>query len=168
MGRIYRLLFLSVMSLFYFISNIAMVNSLPINGVAYVPYSQNAPKIDGLWTTPTEWTDATIIKVDDISTGWTIYLGLQYNRTHIFVLLDFVRDKTSSTHDFGGIFFDSKDDGGNLAGQDDFGLVITPGPPDLTSIFQGTGSGNTTGEAWTEIFVRPYDELYKGGFSGVF
>jgi len=167
MGRKYRLEFFVLLLLSYIVSNATRAQGLPVNGVAYVPYSHNIPKIDGLWTTPQEWTDATMIKVEHTSTGWTFYLGLKYNGTHIFVLLDFVSDKTPSTHDFGGVFFDTKDDGGNLAGQDDFGFVITPGPPVLTSIFQGTRNGNTTGEAWTEIFIRPYDELYEGGFSGV-
>lgn len=166
MSRECKLVFLVLLFLSYAVSGVGFVQGLPTNGIVYVPYSLNAPTIDGYWTTSTEWTDATVIKVENTTTGWTFYLGLKYNGSHVFVLLDFVSDQTSSTHDFGGVFFDTKDDSGILAGPDDFGFVVTPGPPSLTSIYQGTGSGNTTGEAWKEILIRPYDELYFGGFSG--
>lgn len=157
--------FLAVSLLFFSILNLGWVRALPANGVLYVPYSENMPAIDGKWTAATEWTDAVETRAE-ASNGWAFYLRLKHNGTHLFVLLDVVSDKTESTHDFGGIFFDAKDDGGSLPREDDYGFVMSLGYPDFTTLFQGTGIGNTTGQAWAPVVGHPYNDLYKGGFSG--
>jgi len=163
-----RSAFLVVVFLSYSLLNIAWVRGLRTNGVVYARCSINIPVIDGKWTTPTEWTDATEIKVENASTGQTLYIRVKCNGTFIYVLLDFVTDYTQSTYDYGGICFDTKDDGDTLAKKDDFSFIQLVGQANFLYILEGTGTGNTTGESWIIGRYHAHPESAGlGGFSGI-
>lgn len=159
--------FLAVVFLSCSVLNIVWVRGLRTHGAVYARGSINIPVIDGKWTTPTEWMDATEIKVENVSTGQMLYIRLKYNGTFLYVLLDFVSDYTPSTYDYGGICFDTKDDGGILADWDDFSFIQLVGQVNFLYIFQGTGTGNTTGESWHIARYNAHPETSSmGGFSG--
>lgn len=163
-----RSAFLAVVFLACSVLNTVWVHGLRTHGVVYAHCSINIPVIDGRWTTPTEWADATEIKVENGSTGQTLYIRLKYNGTYLYVLLDFVTDYTPSTYDYGGICFDTKDDGGILAAWDDFSFIQLVGQVNFLYIFQGTGTGNTTGESWMIARYQAHPETEgMGGFSGI-
>lgn len=153
------------------ITYISVTKCAPSNESLYVPYSANAPTIDGKWTTSTEWTDASEYKLSN-QNGWTAYIRLKQNSTYFFILADFVSDQTGtdsiSQYDYCGIFLDTLDDGGNYAKLDDF-LLSQNYYSNYTSngmntyLSQGTGSSTNS---WAEISVLPGFSLVRG-FSSI-
>ena len=150
---------------------IAIGNAISQNGSINVPYSSNVPNIDGQWSTPNEWTDASETKIQN-DLGWTLYIRAITNQTHVFFLLDFITDQSDDTYDFGGVCFDTKDDGGAVARVDDyiFSLVAEKdysyAPYWSHEVLQGTGKGGTGYlEAWT--FISAGSILMEGGFASL-
>jgi hypothetical protein len=137
--------------------------SLPLNGVLLVPQvMDNVPKIDGLWTTPLEWADASETQLKN-ELNQTAYLRLKHNSTFVFVLIDFVTDHTQSSYDLACVAFDSLDDGGDIPQRDDY-LIGMVGVASGFDSYQGTGINGTPQASWMRKgFVGFYAEK---GFSG--
>jgi len=149
------------LAMFFCLYSISLGYCIPDNGYFDAPYSSNIPNIDGQWSTPTEWTDASETRVED-DFGWRAYFRLKHNQTHIFVLLDFITDQSESANDLGGVCIDTLDEGGNAPKTDDYVFGYRTGWG--SSVFQGTGHGGT--DAWVHI-TTPSGTLGVGGFSSI-
>jgi hypothetical protein len=139
-------------------SLIEVGRSVPSNGSINVPYSANAPVIDGQWTIIGEWSDASKTSIDNnVVTG---YIGMKQDRISLFVLLDIVSDRTNDSFDFFGVCIDTKDDGGNPSSDDYFfyrTMNIMP-----TSFKQGDSKDN-----WTYIDTLPAGLKIQSGFTAM-
>lgn len=150
------------------LSSVGLGYSIPENGTIFVPNSTNIPNIDGQWSTPDEWTDASENIIQN-EFEWTAYIGAKHNQTHIFVLLDFVTDQSSSDPDVCGIAFDTENDGGNFPDLDDYLFTFDWGALSTMfffnkNLYQGTGRGGSYSEAWVEIDI-PLETMIERGFS---
>lgn len=124
---------------------------VPANSHIYVPYSSNIPDIDGQWSTPLEWTDASETRLENES-NQTAYLRMKHNTTHLFIVVDFVTDYSRSTYDLGGVCFDTLFNGGDLPQDDDYLFGILAGQtPDQVTMFRGRDAGESPKDAWTMI-----------------
>ena len=139
-------------------STIPIGESMPANGVLQVPYSANVPTVDGQWSTPSEWNDASEYKLSQGET-LTAYFRLKNNGTHFFMLVDFISDPSQSGYDDLWVMFDTLDDGGNVPSQDDYLFICKNGD---IRIRQGTGQPDP--DSWAQVNTQP-ESKYSVGFS---
>jgi hypothetical protein len=144
-------------------STIPIGESMPANGVLQVPYSADVPTVDGKWSTPSEWNDASEYKLSQGKT-LTAYFRLQNNGTHFFMLVDFISDKHQSGYDDLWVMFDTLDNGGNVPSQDDYLFMCKN---NSIRVRQGTGqSGQPGQESWGRFNTEP-ESKYSVGFSHI-
>jgi hypothetical protein len=145
-------------------STIPIGESMPANGVLQVPYSADVPTVDGQWSTPSEWNDASEYKLSQAET-LTAYFRLKNNGTHFFMLVDFISDQHQSGYDDLWVMFDTLGDGGNVPSQDDYLFMCKN---DSIRIRQGTGQPSQPGqpepESWGKVNTQP-ESKYSVGFS---
>lgn len=127
-----------------------------------VTFSTRTPIIDGKWTTPEEWIDATKTTIEKENHKANIWI--KHNQKQIFILLDFITDFTSSTFDQAGICLDTRDDGGALPQKDDY-LFSLRGAVNVLEAFQGTEVGDKPEEAWTSSLM-PFNTTGSKGYDG--
>ena len=165
---------LIVLSCLIFSDFIAVIQCVPTNPSINVPYSANAPNLDGQWTSSTEWTDASEYKLSN--QGSTAYFRAKENSSYLFVLVDFVSDQTGSasdsisTFDYCGLFFDVSNDGGLYPKSDDYFLShyyisSTDKSGLITYVSQGTGL-NKEDNNWKKIDT-PQGFSLDRGFSSI-
>ena len=141
-------------------STIPIGESMPANGVLQVPYSADVPTVDGQWSTPSEWNDASEYKLSQGSVAtWVAYFRLKNNGTHFFMLVDFISDQHQSGYDDLWVMFDTLDDGGNVPSQDDYLFMCKN---DSIRVRQGTGQPDP--ESWGKVNTQP-ESKYSVGFS---
>lgn len=161
-----------VLSCLIFSDFIAVIQCVPTNPSINVPYSANAPNLDGQWTNSTEWTDASEYKLSN--QGSTAYFRAKQNSSYLFILVDFVSDQTGSasdsisTFDYCGLFFDVSNDGGLYPKSDDYLLshyyISSTDKSGLqTYVSQGTGL-NKAGNNWKQLDT-PQGFILERGFS---
>jgi hypothetical protein len=151
-------------SMFLLFSLLEISDCLPTNGSISVPYSTNIPNIDGQSSTVTEWNDASENKMTN-EFGWTAYLRLKHNETHIFAILDFVSDQSDSFEDNAIFAFDTNDEGGNIVRSDDYEFSFYYR---LFAFYKGEvsqGSGLTP-SSWIGI-SQPSGFIMQRGFSNL-
>ena len=150
---------------------VAVIDCSTTNASVNVPHSAIAPNVDGQWTTPTEWSDASEYKISNGAS--TAYLRTKENSNYLFILVDFTTDQTGSTSDsistfdYCGLFFDSSNDGGLYPKTDDFFLshyyISSTYKSGLqTYVSQGTGLDKDNG--WKQIDI-PQGFVLERGFS---
>ena len=161
-----------VLSFLMFSDFVAVIQCFSTNPSINVPYSANAPNLDGQWTTSTEWTDASEYKISNqVSTA---YIRTKHNSSSLFVLVDFVSDQTGSasdsisTFDYCGLFFDLLNDGGLYPESDDYFLshyyISSTYKSGLqTYVSQGTGM-NKEDNNW-KVIDTPNGFILDRGFS---
>lgn len=91
--------------------------SLEQNGVIEMQFTDETPVIDGRWTTPNEWKDATVTEMS--GGGNQVFLLIKHDRDFIYALFDAVSDQSKYTSGVGGahtavMAFDMNNDGGPL------------------------------------------------------
>jgi hypothetical protein len=152
---------LGVFLIVFLLSNtIPIVRSLPTNGVLQVPYSSDVPIVDGQWSTPSEWNNASEYKFTQGSLAQlAAYFRLENNGTHLFILVDFITDQRQSGYDGLAIMFDTKDDGGNVPAQDDYRFSCQYG-----QVFVSQGTGQAGDNSWSKVNPQP-EAKYSSGFS---
>jgi hypothetical protein len=96
---------------------------------------QNPVAVDGRWTNSKEWTDALRI---DCGWGW---VALKDDSNSLYVLVDFVNDKSPENGDWAFVSWDQKNDGGTKPQNDDYRLVVeyTSTTTFQSLILEGTG-----------------------------
>jgi len=101
-------------------------------------------QLDGIWSTKTEWADASEAKI--VENGLTAYLKAKYDERFLYVLIDFVSDMTLNTGNWGVVCFDTRNDGGKAPLPDDYcfyrtirGAGIKGGDSFASGIMQGNG-----------------------------
>ncbi len=116
-----------------------------------VPKSTIPVQLDGIWSTKTEWTDASETKI--VENGLTAYLRAKYDAKFLYVLIDFVSDQTLLTGNWGVVCFDTKADSGKAPLRDDYcfyrairGAGIKGGDVFTSGIMQGNGTSWTVKE----------------------
>src|SRR5665647_2158248 len=140
-----RLSFAGVCVIVFLLSStIPIGESMPANGVLQVPYSADEPTVDGQWSTPSEWNDASEYKLSQGET-LTAYFRLQNNDTHFFMLVDFISDQHQSGYDDLWVMFDTLDDGGNVPSQDDYLFICKNG-----NVIVRQGTGQPDPESWAK------------------
>ncbi|MGH9910017.1 MAG: hypothetical protein ACRD32_05205 [Nitrososphaerales archaeon] len=110
-----------------------------------IPNTANPPRIDGVWSTSTEWTDASETKI--VENGMTAYLRAKHDERFVYVLIDFVSDQSlDESGDWAVLCFDTKNGDGKAPLNDDYCFYIATRTNRITSgIMQGNGKG------WTGI-----------------
>lgn len=99
-------------------------NALESNGVIEMPFTENTPAIDGKWTTPDEWKDASETQIT--GTGHQLALLLKHDREFVYVMGDIITDYAESRESeyAMALHFDTNNDGGVVRKNDDFRLVF--------------------------------------------
>jgi len=146
---------LCLLLLLIFSNLVSLGNSIAENGTINVPHSTNIPNIDGQWSTPIEWLDASENIIQN-EFEWTFYIRLKHNQTHLFALLDFISDQGYSTTDTCGICFDTDNDGGNFPDLGDYEFHWAHGGQFYSyteALHQGTGKGGGYNEAM--VWISP-------------
>ena len=135
-----------------------LVTSIAQNDEIVVPKATRPADIDGMWSTRTEWTDAseTVIMQNNL----TAYLRAKYDETFVYILIDFISDQgLERSSDLAIVCFDTKNNGGNAPMSDDYCFYrITRAGDDLDGIIQGNGMEwiiLQEAETWD-----PYDEKF--------
>jgi hypothetical protein len=97
------------------------------------------PTVDGMWTSPDEWTDGGDVTTigEDVSFTSTWYYGADDVSTHW--LVEFISDTTEDAEDYWEFCMDGMADGGSAPSAGDFKFVIT-GHTDLVW-YEGDGTG---------------------------
>lgn len=128
-------------------------------GLISIPMTQEAPTIDGIWTNGGEWQDASETLMKDDESGYMAYLRTMHNKSHIFVLIDFVSDQSDNVNDRGSVGIGGVDDEYDPT-SDDFWFTSKP------AVYQGTGEGGLEfRSAWEEIATFPLVHVGEG-FNG--
>lgn len=91
--------------------------ALEQNGIIEMAFTDEAPVIDGRWTTPNEWKDATVTEMS--GGGNQVFLLIKHDRDFIYALFDAVSDQNKYGSGVGGahtavLAFDMNNDGGPL------------------------------------------------------
>ena len=133
------------------------------NEMLEVPKSVNPVEINGNWSTKTEWTDASEIKVQNEEL--TAYIRAKHDGTYVYLLVDFLSDHgLDVSGDFAIICFDTNNDRGNTPQSDDYCFYRVTRTGDATDgILQGNGIGWTVlqeADTWD-----PYDEKFDAAVS---
>jgi hypothetical protein len=128
-----------------------------------VPKSEKPAEINGNWSTKTEWTDASEIKVQNEEL--TAYIRAKHDGVFVYLLVDFLSDYgLDVSGDFAIICFDTNNNRGNVPQSDDYCFYRITRTGDATDgILQGNGSG------WTVLqesdIWDPYDEKFDAAVS---
>jgi len=94
-----------------------------VNSVA--AYQAESPvTIDGKWTTPDEWTDAANVTFGYGSFGERQHFHVKHDTGFLYVLVDFVADKTLDDKDNSWVYLDTNGDRGTAPRNDDYGFGI--------------------------------------------
>ncbi len=117
--------------------------ALKENGVIEMPFTENPPAIDGMWTTADEWNDASVTSVGT-DPSKVFYIIAKHDRDDIYLMLDFINVQSRETiagvsenpQGFFSFFppsivvshamficFDTNNDGGIVLQQDDYCFV---------------------------------------------
>gem|GEM_PF-3266946 len=128
-----------------------------------IPESHEGVEIDGLWTTKTEWADASELKID--GKELSAYVRAKHNQAYVYLLIDFISDQgLEASGDFAVVCFDTQKNAGNAALTDDYCFYrITRTGDFLDGIIQGNGTDWIVlqeAETWD-----PYDEKFDGAIS---
>jgi len=109
--------------------------------VLVISKAANPVQIDGVWSTETEWLDASETKI--VADGLTAYLRVKYDERFLYILIDFVSDQgLDRSRDLAVACFDTKSDDGNVPLEDDYCFYAATRTGRTTSgIMQGSGSG---------------------------
>lgn len=164
------LFLIAVFSAFFMIPQ---VNAIEQNGVIMTPFTESPPTIDGRWTTPTEWNDASETLVTSGSDQ--IYLRVKHDRDFVYVMIDVITEQlTTATSKYGTqILFDTNNDGGYTRNTDDLrfptyafyenGLDKTS-PTDPANISGNTIDSGVGSEGWRDV-PSPSNYQKRLGFS---
>ena len=108
-----------------------------------IPKSTKPAQIDGMWSTKTEWTDASETKF--LEKGLTAYFRAKYDERFVYILIDFVSDQSlERSGDWAVVCFDTKSDDSNTPLADDYCFYRATRAGDFRSgIMQGNGTGWT-------------------------
>jgi hypothetical protein len=128
-----------------------------------IPENHEDVEIDGLWTTKTEWSDASELKIS--SNELSAYVRAKHNQAYVYLLIDFLSDHgLEASGDFAVICFDTKNNVGNVPLQDDYCFYrITRTGDFMDGIIQGNGMDWTVlqeAETWD-----PYNEKFDAAMS---
>jgi len=98
--------------------------------------SVNPVTIDGMWTTEDEWSDA----AEFLEEG--AIFAIKDDTEFLYVLMDFIEDKSMQSGDLGGINLDLYNDKADKPQPDDFSVSLIHSYPEGTKswIFQGNGT----------------------------
>jgi len=105
-----------------------------------IPKSTKPVQIDGMWSTKTEWTDASETVIAENSL--TAYLRAKYDERFVYILVDFVSDQgLDKSGDLAVTCFDTRSNGDNFPLADDYCFYrVTRTGEDLSGIIQGNGT----------------------------
>jgi len=125
--------------------------------------SQHSVEIDGLWTSKTEWVDASETRIDN--NELSAYVRAKHNQAYVYLLIDFLSDHgLEASGDFAVVCFDTKNNAGNAPLPDDYCFYrITRTGDFIDGIIQGNGMDWTVlqeAETWD-----PYDEKFDAAMS---
>lgn len=128
-----------------------------------IPESRESVEVDGLWTTKTEWTDSSELKISDEELS--AYVRAKHNQAYVYLLIDFLSDHgLEASGDFAVVCFDTKNNAGNAPLSDDYCFYrVTRTGDFMDGIIQGNGMDWTVlqeAETWD-----PYDEKFDAAIS---
>lgn len=103
---------------------IPSVSALESNGVIMTPFSESPPVIDGRWSTPDEWEDAS--ETSTTNGPDQIYMRIKHDRDFIYVMVDAVTEPLVTAYSKYGVqlLFDTNNDAGPVRGSDDLRFPI--------------------------------------------
>lgn len=103
---------------------IPSASALESNGVIMTPFTESPPVIDGRWTTPDEWEDAS--ETSAINGPDQIYMRVKHDRDFVYVMVDVVTEPLVTTFAKYGVqlLFDTNNDAGPTRGPDDLRFPI--------------------------------------------
>ena len=113
------------------------------NEMLVIPEAIKATQIDGMWSTKTEWTDASETKI--VENRLTAYLRAKYDERFVYILIDFISDQSlERSGDWAVVCFDTKGDDSNTPLADDYCFYRATRAGEFRSgIMQGNGKGWT-------------------------
>jgi len=101
--------------------------------------------VDGKWTNPQEWSDASeSLMVAQLGNG-TAYVRTKHDADYLYVLVDYVSDTVLGAGDYCTIRFDAKGDGGNAPREDDYSFVLEWLTAASSSFWMRQGTGVSWG-----------------------
>ncbi|MGH9921918.1 MAG: hypothetical protein ACRD38_04120 [Nitrososphaerales archaeon] len=158
---IMSILLLTVLALSVVLINPIQSAQVPLSLI--IPESHESVEIDGIWTSKTEWTDASELKINDKELS--AYIRAKHNQAYIYVLIDFLSDHgLEASGDFAVVCFDTKNNAGNAPHPDDYCFYrVTRTGDFMDGIIQGNGMDWTVlqeAETWD-----PYDEKFDAAMS---
>ncbi|PVX25125.1 MAG: hypothetical protein CW716_08615 [Candidatus Bathyarchaeum sp.] len=103
---------------------------------------QTPTVVDGMWTSPDEWTDSPITDMTGNATGQFGY-NIDFGTYGLHWLVEIFTDNTTDEGDYWQICFDDQNTGGSAPDSGDFMIEIV-GHTTMT-VYQGNGAG------WTEV-----------------
>lgn len=84
----------------------------------------NPVTMDGKWTNPQEWTDASESRMVPQLWNGTAYVRTKHDADYVYVLVDYISDTILGAGDYCTLRFDTKGDGGNAPHEDDYSFVF--------------------------------------------
>lgn len=123
-----------------------------------IRFVNSTPVIDGIVTTPEEWSKAAIFLID----GGDVQVRAMHNNQLLSLIVSFNADMTNNAGDSVLICIDSRNDGGSAWKSDDycFGLIVTDTRFLSWLFFIGKGTGN-------EFSLLANPQITTGASSGV-
>jgi len=108
--------------------------------ILVIPKGIKPAEIDGMWSTKTEWIDASETKI--VENQSTAYLRAKYDELFVYILVDFVSDQgLDKSGDLTVTCFDTRSNGGNFPLSDDYCFYrVTRTGEDMNGIIQGNGT----------------------------
>lgn len=91
-------------------------HGLEENGVIEMPFSENKPSIDGKWTTPDEWSDASQTTIG--SGNNVMILLVKHDRDYLYIMGDMIRDFSENRSVF-SMVLDTNNNGGSTPDSED-------------------------------------------------
>jgi len=126
----------------------------PVFAIMNAPSSSsiNEVTIDGKWTNAEEWADATeySVKTSSVSRNLVGYILIKDDGEFLYVMIDYIADKTIEDNDEGRVRFDINNDKTDNPLQDDYILALTWKAKNATiNMLQGDG------EDWISVQKIP-------------
>jgi len=152
--------------------------SLEENGILKSYYSENPSTIDGMWTSPDEWTDASASRLE-IANQTTVLL-LKHDNDYLYVMFDVISDTVQHTEIEGAsifhtsyLMFDTEINGGSVLHSDDlrilYGKIFDYTQREINYVgndLNKISTGNLSSSNPLGTFIEPPSDFkYELGFS---
>jgi hypothetical protein len=122
-----------------------------------IPYTDKPPTIDGIWTNPEEWINASETLKKGIESNQELFIRTIHDNGFLYFLLDYKSDETELNLDFGTVCLAATNDNNSIEDYYCYRLVALG--------HDGLFKGNSSPPVFNQV-EKPMEFVASVGFSG--